>query len=397
MSELPAARTDNGTRVARGAAFAVCLAIALVSVVGAHAYQRPAPVPEQPAPGMKVGKDQTGDFLSLDPGAPEWSVVATALPSPPEPRWTDPLPARVVFDESRTSRLGSPLAGRVSAVYVERGQAVKAGQPLFAVSSPNLAELDAAQKVAEVELKTAKTEYDRTQRAVDAQVLPGKELVAAKQKLDEAEVALRLAQQKRSSLRVTGAGDSAAFTVSAPRDGVVVERQVALGQTVSPDSGSLMAIADLSSVWVVADIFRTSIPGLARGARARVVIDNGAEGDREGTIDQIASVVDPDRHAVPVRIRLDNPEGTLRPNAYVQVRLFDPTPTKATLPSSAVMSDGKKSFVYVEKPKGVFRRRDVTVGSVIGGKVPVTAGLELDERVIVQGAILVDNEIALEN
>ena len=81
----------------------------------------------------------------------------------------------------------------------------------------------------------------------------------------------------------------------------------------------------------------------------------------------------------------------------MQVRLFDPTPTKATLPASAVMSDGHKSFVYVENPKGTFRRRDIDVGSVVGGHVPVMGGLEPTERVVVQGAILIDNEIALEN
>jgi multidrug efflux pump subunit AcrA (membrane-fusion protein) len=151
-------------------------------------------------------------------------------------------------------------------------------------------------------------------------------------------------------------------------------------------------------VWVVADIFRAGFPGLEVGAHARVVIGNGAEGgDREGTIDQIGQVVDPDRHSVPVRIHIDNPDGLLRPNAYVQVRLIDPTPTKATLPSSAVMSDGKKSFVYIENPKGTFRRRDIEVGSVVGGHVPVLSGVETTERVVVQGMILIDNEIALEN
>jgi cobalt-zinc-cadmium efflux system membrane fusion protein len=254
MTELPAARTPNGTRTARFAALIGASAIALVSLLGGRAYKRPEPVPEPPAPGMKVGSD----FVQLEPGAPQWAVVASALPDPPEARWTDPLPARVVFDESRTSRLGAPLAGRVSSVFVERGQAVKAGAPLYAVSSPGLAELEAAEKVAQVELDTAKKNLERTQRAVDAQVLPGKELVAAKQKVDEAQVELRNAQQKRYSLHVSGAGDAAAFTVTAPRDGVVVERSVAVGQTVSPDSGSLLAIADLSSVWVVADIFTSS-------------------------------------------------------------------------------------------------------------------------------------------
>lgn len=389
--QLPAARAGNGTRVVRGAILATACGIAIASLLIARAYERPKPTPEPPAPGMKVGSD----WLSLEPGAPEWAVITTKPPDPPEPRWTEPVPARVVFDESRTSRLGAPLAGRVSAVFVERGQSVKTGAPLFAVSSPNVAELQSAVKLAEVDRDTAQKDYDRTKTAVDAQVLPGKELIAAKAKLDQANVALRAAQQKVQSLKVT-AGD-AAFTVTAPRDGVVVEKSVALGQTVSPDQGSLVAIADLSNVWIVADIFGAHVATLQPGMKARVVIGGGGDIDREATVDQVSAVVDPDRHGVPIRIKMDNSEGVLRPNAYVQVRLYDPTPTVAMLPAAAVMSDGQKSFVYLENPKGVFKRHDLEVGSVINGRVPVTSGLSLTDHVVVQGVILVDNEIALDN
>ena len=392
--QLPAARTGNGTRAVRAAVFIVACGVALLSIIAAHSYERPKPTPEAPAPGMKVGKD----FIQLEPNAPQWAVVVSKEPDPAEARWTDPIPARIVFDESRTSRLGAPLAGRVSAVLVDRGAAVKAGQPLYIVSSPNLADLQSAVKLAEVERDVAQKNYDRTKTAVENEVLAGKELVTAKQKLDQADVAFKLAQQKLSSLRVGGGGDNAAFTVTAPRDGVVVEKQIAIGQTVSPDNGSLMAIADLSSVWIVANIFGSKVGSLTTGMKARVVVGNGMDAqDREATVDQVSAVVDPDRHGVPVRIRMDNPDGTLRPNAYVQVRLFDPTPTLAMLPASAVMSDGKKSFVYLESPKGTFKRRDIEVGSVINGRVPVTAGLTPSDRVAVQGAILLDNELALEN
>jgi RND family efflux transporter MFP subunit len=364
--------------------------IAVMSVVIAHGYERPKPTAEPPAPGQKVGSD----FISLEPNAPQWSVVVSKAPEPAEPRWTDPIPARIVFDESRTSRLGAPLAGRVSQVLVDRGAQVKTGQPLYIVSSPNLADLQSAVRLAEVERDVAQKNYERTKTAVENEVLPGKELVTAKQKLDQSDVALKVAQQKLASLKVSGGGDNASFTVTAPRDGVVVEKQVAIGQTVSPDSGSLVAIADLSSVWVVANIFGAHVASLQAGMRARIVVESG---DRDVTVDQVSAVVDPERHGVPIRIRVDNPDGTLRPNAYVQVRLFDPSPTVAMLPASAVMSDGQKSFVYIENPAGTFKRRDIEVGSVINGRVPVGSGLSTTDKVVVQGALLLDNEIDLDN
>jgi RND family efflux transporter MFP subunit len=393
MTTIPAARAGNGTRTTRAAALIGGAAIAVVALIAGRSYKRPEPVPEEKAPGMTVGSDS----LTLAPNAPEWSVVATKNPDPPEQQWTAALPARVVFDESHTSRLGAPLAGRVSSVYVERGQAVKAGQQLYTVSSPNVAELRSDREKALVEQKTAKANLDRIQSAVEAQVLPGKDLVAARQQLAQADLAVKLADEKLQSLKVSGGGDTASFTVTAPRNGVVVEKTVALGQTVSPDSGSLIAIADLSDVWIVADLFGPRLSHVALGTRAKVLIGQGAEGEREGTIDQISAVVDPERHAVPVRIKLANPDGELRPNAYVQVRLIDPTPTTAVVPASAVMSDGKDTFVYIENPKGVLRKRVIEVGAVINGRMPVLAGLSPSERVVVNGVILVDNEIALDN
>src|SRR6185312_8474836 len=151
--------------------------IGLGAIVLARLYKRPDPPKEPPAPGMVVGSDQ----VTLSNDAPMWSVVKVAAAQPSEPHWTDAVPARIVFDEARTSRLGSPLAGRVTAVYVERGQHVKLGDKLFTVSSPNLAELRAEQAKASVEQSTAKINFDRVKALVDSGSLPAKELVSAQQ------------------------------------------------------------------------------------------------------------------------------------------------------------------------------------------------------------------------
>jgi RND family efflux transporter MFP subunit len=389
--QLPLARTSNGSRVVKGIILIGACVGAAVSVIAARAYKRPDPQPEPEPPGMKTGSDS----VTLAEGAPQWSIVHTAAASPAAARWSDLIPARVVFDETRTSRLGAPVAGHVTAVYAERGQAVKAGQPLYAVSSSSLADLRSDLEKAKVERETARKNLERTQSGVDAGVLADKLLVAAKQQLAESEVALQDAQQRLTSINAS-TGGGASLTVSAPRQGVVVEKTIAVGQTVSPDNGSLMAIADVSSVWIVADLYPADLGGITEGARAMIVVGN-SDSDREGVVDQVSAVVDPDRHTVPIRIKLENADGVLRPNAHVQVRLFDPNVNKVMLPASAVMSDGEHSFVYIENPKGVLKRRNIVVGSVSGGNVPVKSGLEPDERVVTEGVILVDNQIDLEN
>jgi RND family efflux transporter MFP subunit len=360
------------------------------AIVLARHYNRPEPPKEPLAPGMKVGSDS----VTLSNDAPMWNVVKVAKAEAAQPHWTDPVPARVVFDEARTSRMGTPLSGRITAVMVERGQKVAKSTPLFTVSSPNLAELRADQEKAVVEKATAQVNYNRTKDLVTAGSLPGKELVAAEQQLAEAELAVKLAGQKLASLNVASGGGAASFTVTAPREGVVVEKTVAVGQSVDASAGSLMAIADLSDVWVVADLFENDVGALAPGAKAKVSVGTI---DLEATVDQVAGVVDPERHTVPVRVRLANSEGTLRPNAYAQIRFFDPTKAKVALPASAVMSDGATSYVYLKTDKGELKRRDVVVGSVSGGKVPVLDGVEVGDQVVVQGAILLDNQIQLDN
>jgi cobalt-zinc-cadmium efflux system membrane fusion protein len=366
------------------------LLIGLGAIVLARLYKRPDPPKEPPAPGMTVGSDQ----VTLSNDAPMWSVVKVAAAQPSEPHWTDAVPARIVFDEARTSRLGSPLAGRVTAVYVERGQHVKLGDKLFTVSSPNLAELRAEQAKASVEQSTAKINFDRVKALVDAGSLPAKELVTAQQEVAEANLAVQLASQKLSSLKVTGGAEAAAFTMTAPRDGVVVEKTLNVGQNVDSSSTSQMAIADLSDVWVVADLFENDVGALAPGAKAKVIVGTT---ELDGAVDQVSAVVDPDRHTVPVRVRLENIDGNLRPNAYAQIKFYDPTSAKVSLPSSAVMSDGAQTYVYVKEKSGALKKRIVVAGSANGGKMQILQGVEPGEQVVVQGGILLDNQIQLDN
>jgi multidrug efflux pump subunit AcrA (membrane-fusion protein) len=202
---------------------------------------------------------------------------------------------------------------------------------------------------------------------------------------------VHLAADKLASLKVTAAGDSQ-FTVTAPRDGVVVEKAAAVGQQIDASTGSLMAIADLGDVWVVADVFETDVRGVEPGTPVKVAVGNTEVGD---TVDQVSAVVDPDRHTVPVRITLANPNADLRPNAYAQVRFLAASEASPTVPAAAVLSDGAHSYVYAKAPDGALRRRVITTASVSGAEVPVLAGLTVADEVVTSGAILLDNEIKL--
>src|SRR5882724_2096776 len=117
------------TRLGHIVAIGVAAAVSVVAIVGSARYEREPPPATAPAPGMTVDKDS----VTLESGAPQWKVLRLGSATPATQHWTDPLPARIEIDETKLSRVGTPLSGRVTKVYVERGQSVAAGAPLFAV------------------------------------------------------------------------------------------------------------------------------------------------------------------------------------------------------------------------------------------------------------------------
>src|SRR5262249_4931494 len=157
----------------------------------------------------------------------------------------------------------------------------------------------------------------------------------------------------------------------------------AVGQLVDSSAGSLLAIADLSTVWVLADLFETNAGAVVPGAQASVVIGEGKE--IAAVVDQVSAIVDPDRHSIPVRVKLDTRDGALRPNSDVQLRFLDKQPAAVELPASAVMSDGSASYCYVREGNAL-RRHVITAGPVHAGKVAVLAGLSPGQPVVIHGA-----------
>ncbi|HEX3775811.1 MAG TPA: efflux RND transporter periplasmic adaptor subunit [Polyangiaceae bacterium] len=376
------------TRV--GVAVAVLVSAATVWASSRFVRKAPNPIPSQP--GMSV----SNSGVALTPDAPQWQVIELETAKAITNTWTDPIPAFVKVDESKAARIGVPLAGRVTQVNVELGQLVTKGMPLFAVASPDLAALQVEQSKAKVDLEAAQGVLDRTKAIVDARALPEKEAVAAAQQLKQSELSLNVAQSKLSSLDVTTRSENE-FVVHAPRAGRVVEKNVLPGQELQPGGdAALMLIADLSTVWVVADLFESDSDGVLPGVPARVTITSLPGVVIDGKVDMVSAVVDPDRHTVPVRVVLDNSDGRLKPNTYAKMQFQANTPPGSVeVAASALVSDGAKQYAYVKNAQGRFVKRDVVAGAVRDGRVVVFKGIAPGETVVSKGAILLDNQIDL--
>ena len=379
-----------GRNVAVPKSVAVAVAFSALSVLGAKSFARKPPPVAAPPAGMKVN----GDGVTLASNAPQWHALKLGKARAAGPQWTDPVTAEVRIDDTEAARVGSPLAGRVNEVYVVLGQSVKKGDPLFSVTSTDLASLRSDAAKASVDLDLAKAQYQRVHDMVQSRLLPGKDELAATADRRQAELALHGAEAKLRALRVKAKRDNE-FTVTAPRDGVVVQSSLLPSQEVGTD-GALLQIADTSRVWVVADVFEDDVAGLRAGSDARIELPAHPGKIIDAKIDSVSAVVDPGRRSVPVRVRLDNAGHELRPNELAEMRFRVALPPgSVTIPASSLVSDGAKQSVFVEDAPGKLVRRTVLAGPVRDGEVAISRGLKVGETVVEQGGILLDNQIEL--
>jgi RND family efflux transporter MFP subunit len=373
-------------------AVGVAAALGALAVYLAQSYTREPPPDALVTPGISVEHDR----IILAQHAPQWRMLKVAAAQAAVARFTEPLPARIKIDERRANRVGVPLDGRISRVDVELGESVKTGQALFSVSSPTLAELGAERDKTALDMDVARTALERVKEMVAARALPAKEELAAAQQFKQAELAHQLVISKMEALRVSSATPNE-YTVKAPREGVVVVKNVLYGQEVSKGSGDvLMVVADLSDVWVVAELLEADAVHVKHGTESEITSPSLPGFSVRGKVEMVSAVVDPDRHTIPIRVRLDNKGGELRPNMYARVRfLAQPVPGSVDVAANAVVTDGAHQFVYVQDGDDRFVRREVVAGTVSDGRVPVLKGISVGEKVVEDGALLLDNQLQL--
>ena len=180
-------------------------------------------------------------------------------------------------------------------------------------------------------------------------------------------------------------------TVYAPADGFVTARNAFANQRVTPET-ELYTLADLSRVWIVADVNEADAAQIQVGSAA-VIEPSYAPGRRlRGRVSNILPQVDPQTRTLKARIEVDNPDYLLKPDLFVNVEFGVGRPSHLAVPEDAVLDSGMRQIVYVEKGEGHFEPREVVTGQHFEGKVEILAGLKAGERVVAAGAFLLDSE-----
>ena len=300
----------------------------------------------------------------------------------------------VEFNGDRVARLIAPIPGQVQRVNIHVGDPVRRGEVLFVLSSREVAAAIADHEASHKDLDLAEKTHAMTSDLFEHQAASRMALQQSENDLAKARARV---QQTEDVLRVLGLephpADAAAtepqVPMRAPIDGTVIDRSVTAGQFVGPDAPPLATIADLSSVWVDADVFERDLRLVAVGQRADVTAEAYPNDCFRAQVARIGAVVDAQTRTAKVRFLVANPAARLKPGMFASITLYRPASAGViSLPARAVFVENGRSFVYVQSAPGEFCRREIEAADDGGDRVRVRRGLQRGERVAADGVLL---------
>jgi cobalt-zinc-cadmium efflux system membrane fusion protein len=308
----------------------------------------------------------------------------------------------VAFNQNRSTQVLSPISGPVARIVANIGSRVSQGEALAFVSSPDFAADISAVRKAEATAKNARRIATLDEQLFKNDAIARRDLEQAQTDAVNAESDLEAAVQQLRALGVDNRtiGDieqnrpvgNLGGVIRSPISGTVVERLVSPGQLLQAATTPTFTVADLSNVWVNANVFEADLPFVHVGDTADIITGGGQT--LQGRVEYIAALVDPNTRAVSVRLGVPNPGEVLKRDLYVRVQLHAQAPATGILvPVSAVLRDDENlPFVFVRKADGTFDRRRVDLGSRIGDQQEIRSGLAAGDAIVVQGGLFLQSE-----
>lgn len=288
----------------------------------------------------------------------------------------------VAFDETRTAQVTPKVGGYLEKLYVDfTGQPVRRGQPMVEIYSPELV-------AAEQELLLAA----RLRKSMGESAVPGVPGNPANL-VDAARGRLRLwdisEAQIDGILRTSKVRRT--LTLYAPVSGVVVQKQVLQGAAVQPGQ-PLYTIADLSSVWVEAELREADAGAVREGSTAIVELAAFPGRPIQGRVQFVYPTMDAQARTLTARIGIPNPDGRIKPGMYATVRLSAPVRRALTVPASAVVNTGERKLAFMDIGGGKLMPMEIETGRTAGDYTEVLSGLEPGQRVVTSAQFLLDSE-----
>jgi RND family efflux transporter MFP subunit len=302
------------------------------------------------------------------------------------------VPGSVDINEEKLAYVQTRFPGWIQKVFANATyQYVRKGQPLFTVYSPDLVS-------SEQEYLLARKSQAAFSQDTHGDAMPGMAkqengwlVQAALQRLEQ----FGVAPQEIANLERTGK-EQKEVTVYSPVSGYITERNALPNAYVQRET-KLYTIADLSTIWVYANVFQNDVGRLRPGDRAKVTVDAYPGRTFAARVDQILPQVDQATRTVRVRLVMTNPAVALKPGMYVNVDIAAKLGRQLVVPASAVLHSGQRSVAFIDRGEGNLEPRTVTAGPQIDGEIVILSGLKAGDRVVSSANFLIDSEAQLQS
>lgn len=307
---------------------------------------------------------------------------------------------RIDFDESRVARIGATVTGRVTELHAALGDTVHPGDTLATLHSTELGDAQLAYLKAKAQAELMARGVERARLLLSADVIGAAELQKR-----ESELSVALAEQRAAAdqLRVLGftpkameqatasGGITSVSSVVATISGTVVERKVAKGQVVQP-ADALYTVADLSRVWVVAQVPETEIANVRRGQKVDIEVPALGKATVTGQLIHVGEILNPETRTITVRTEIDNADRRLKPAMLATMLIMAHPTERLVVPAAAVVREENEDHVFIAMGENSFRLTRVKLGPEHDGKRAVLSGLTEGVSIVAEGAFHLNNE-----
>jgi cobalt-zinc-cadmium efflux system membrane fusion protein len=319
------------------------------------------------------------------------------------------IPARVLANQDNEALVGSLVQGRVCKVFVKAGDAVKAGQELMLLEGLEIGQIKAGFLSARANLEYQKTNYERQKKLLEENVGAQKNLLETR---NEYEKALAEYSAEKNRINAIGLTDSevvdgkstrsdvrsdehgsGTLPVKAPISGIVVERNVVIGQLIEATT-TAFKIINLSSVWADGQIYEKDAGKISVKTVADFVASSFPDEPFRGKVTYIGQVIDEKTRTITIRAEFNNAAGKLKPQMFGELRIPDEHNSTALLvPAEALIKIDTADYIFIQKEDTAFEKTPVTVCCAQNELVEITKGLKDGDKIVVKGAFYLKSEL----
>ena len=368
----------------------IALFITLVFVTSFAVFKISHELKKEDTPPPKKTAPKEANVIHYEKNAPQLAYLKTAAVEVGQVPTTEPLQGAIVYNDDLTSKITTPIAGRVTKIFAQIGDKVKLGQPLVMIDSPEFGQANADLMKSESDLTLKNQAFERAKTLYEGEVIAKKEFENAEADLKQAR-----AEHERALNRLKNYGVSKNnnFMLSTKVAGVVTERQVNPGSEVSPNNmNPLFVVSDPKKLWVNVEIPEKDLDKVHVKQHLKIEASAYPTEIFQATVIMISKVLNPDTRRVIIRCSLDNPDEKLKPEMYVYATPLDDEAILAHVPNDAVITEGVKNFVFIEKSPGEIEKRLVKVAFQGHKDTYISEGLHEAEQVVITGTLLLNSE-----